>query len=82
LHPAARVSTKVFLKTTVRNNVSVLDFIVHIVAYGGFKRSINVKTVDKAENPDTVCQSNNNIGLYVTAFPSSSLVHRDSDMTI
>jgi hypothetical protein len=29
LHPVARVSTNVFLKTTVRNNVSVLDIIVH-----------------------------------------------------
>jgi hypothetical protein len=29
LHPVVRVSTNVFLKTTVRNNVSVLDFIVY-----------------------------------------------------
>jgi hypothetical protein len=29
LHPVARVSINVFLKTTVRNNVFVLDFIVH-----------------------------------------------------
>jgi hypothetical protein len=29
LHPVARVSTNAFLKTTVRNNVSVFDFVVH-----------------------------------------------------
>jgi hypothetical protein len=48
LHPVARVSTNAFLKPTVRNNVSVLDFIywhnkidhINIVAYGGFKESI------------------------------------------
>jgi hypothetical protein len=29
LHPVAHVSTNALLKTTVSNNVSVLDFIVH-----------------------------------------------------
>jgi hypothetical protein len=33
LHPVARVSTNAFLKTTVRNNVFVLDFIVHYLLY-------------------------------------------------
>jgi hypothetical protein len=33
LHPVARVSTNAFLKTTVRNNVSVLDFIVHYLLH-------------------------------------------------
>jgi hypothetical protein len=33
LHPVARVSTNVFLKSTVRNNVSGLDFIVHYLLY-------------------------------------------------
>jgi hypothetical protein len=33
LHPVAHVSTNAFLKTTVRNNVSVLDFIVHYLLH-------------------------------------------------
>jgi hypothetical protein len=33
LHPVARVSTNAFLKTTVRNSVSVLDFIVHYLLH-------------------------------------------------
>jgi hypothetical protein len=33
LHPVARVSTNAFLKTTVHNNVSVLDFIVHYLLH-------------------------------------------------
>jgi hypothetical protein len=33
LHPVARVSTNAFLKTAVRNNVSVLDFIVHYLLH-------------------------------------------------
>jgi hypothetical protein len=33
LHPVARVSTNAFLKTTVRNNVSVLYFIVHYLLH-------------------------------------------------
>jgi hypothetical protein len=33
LHPVARVSTNAFLKTTVRNNVFVLDFIVHYLLH-------------------------------------------------
>jgi hypothetical protein len=47
-----------FLKTTVRNIVSMLDFIVHnkiehkyIVAYGGFKKSISGYTRDRMQNP-------------------------------
>jgi hypothetical protein len=40
LHPVARVSTNAFLKTAVRNNVFVFDFIVHYLLhvsapYGG-----------------------------------------------
>jgi hypothetical protein len=33
LHPVARVSTNAFLKTTVSNNVSVLEFIVHYLLH-------------------------------------------------
>jgi hypothetical protein len=33
MHPVARVSTNAILKTTVRNNVSVLDFIVHYLLH-------------------------------------------------
>jgi hypothetical protein len=33
LHPVARVSSNAFLKTIVRNNVSVLDFIVHYLLH-------------------------------------------------
>jgi hypothetical protein len=33
LHLVARVSTNAFLKTTVRNNVFVLDFIVHYLLH-------------------------------------------------
>jgi hypothetical protein len=33
LHSVARVSTDAFLKTTVRNNVFVLDFIVHYLLH-------------------------------------------------
>jgi hypothetical protein len=40
--------TNAFLKTTVRNNVSVLDFIVH---YGGFKKSISGYTRNRMQNP-------------------------------
>jgi hypothetical protein len=35
LHPVARVSTNAFLKTTVSNNVFVLDFIVHYLLHNG-----------------------------------------------
>jgi hypothetical protein len=41
-----------------------------------------VETVDKAANPDTVCKSNNNTGLYAIAFLFSSFVYSDSDVTI
>jgi hypothetical protein len=48
LHPVARVSTNVFLKTTVRNGAETCSKLVHnktehrnIVAYGGFKKNIN-----------------------------------------
>jgi hypothetical protein len=33
LHPVARVSTNAFLKTTVRNNVFVIDFILHYLLH-------------------------------------------------
>jgi hypothetical protein len=48
--------TNAFLKATARNNVSVLDFIVHYLLhvsalYGGFKKSISGYTRNRMQNP-------------------------------